>query len=52
MVPEDIYPFKVVDDQGRGIVGSCTTYDDRQDITEKARQVSLEEACRRYDQLL
>lgn len=46
-IPDDIYPFKVVDDQTRGIVGSCSMYYDRRDITFKARQATLEEATRR-----
>lgn len=48
VIPEDIYPFRVVDDQARGIVGSCTAYDDRREITEKARQVTLDEASRKW----
>lgn len=48
IVPEDIYPFKVVDDQVKGIVGSCCLYDDRREITERARQASLETATRKW----
>ncbi|XP_034239860.1 general transcription factor 3C polypeptide 1 [Thrips palmi] len=48
IIPEDIYPFKVVDDQTRGIIGSCPLYDDRREITERAKQATLEAAIRKW----
>ncbi|KAK3919691.1 General transcription factor 3C polypeptide 1 [Frankliniella fusca] len=48
VIPVDIYPFQVVDDQARGIVGSCTTYDQRKDITDTAKRASLDEAKQKW----
>lgn len=48
VIPVDIYPFQVIDDQVRGIVGSCTTYDDREEITDRAKTSTLQEADQKW----
>ena len=43
-LPEDIYPFSLVDDTSTGVRGSCQTYKTRRETTEMCRSMSLEEA--------
>ncbi|KAG8234936.1 hypothetical protein J437_LFUL015504 [Ladona fulva] len=44
---EDIYPFSPVEDLSSGNRGSCTAYNVRQNVTEAAKKVTLEEAISR-----
>lgn len=41
--PEDIYPHCVVDDKKKGIIGSCSTYYTRKNITSSACRMSCRE---------
>jgi len=43
-LPEDIYPFSLVDDTAAGIKGSCSSYTSRQKVSSDCRKMSLEEA--------
>lgn len=51
-MPLDIYPFQPIDDTEKGIRGSCATYNERTDITEKAAAMSLEEVEATYVNLI
>ncbi|XP_054016236.1 general transcription factor 3C polypeptide 1 isoform X1 [Hylaeus anthracinus] len=51
-VPPDIYPHYPIYDTTKGIKGSCSTYYTRQEITETARNLSLDEVTEKYGQKL
>ncbi|XP_076636938.1 general transcription factor 3C polypeptide 1 [Colletes latitarsis] len=47
-VPPDIYPHCPVHDITKGIIGSCSAYYTRKEITEIARNLSLDEITEKY----
>lgn len=47
-VPEDIYPNCKVEDLKKGIIGSCSTYDTRKDVTDLIRLLEYKDVEERY----
>lgn len=46
-MPENIYPVCKVDDTAKGIMGSCSTYHTRIDITSIVRTLSYSDVSER-----
>ncbi|XP_054279271.1 general transcription factor 3C polypeptide 1-like [Macrosteles quadrilineatus] len=47
-MPKNIYPHCKVEDPANGIIGSCSTYFTRKDITDEVRSLSYEEVDKRW----
>uniref|UniRef100_A0A8D8SPL0 General transcription factor 3C polypeptide 1 n=1 Tax=Cacopsylla melanoneura TaxID=428564 RepID=A0A8D8SPL0_9HEMI len=50
--PPDIYPFATINDEELGIMGSCSTYHKRKNITQTIRSMSYNQACETYQNKL
>ncbi|KAL1457593.1 hypothetical protein WDU94_007806 [Cyamophila willieti] len=50
--PPDIYPFATINDEELGVMGSCSTYHTRKNITQTIKTMSYNQACEAYQNKL